>query len=117
MIKCFVKDRHYLCPTIYHFTMQFKKGQKKTPGSGRKAGTPNKSTRIGIETIQTFLAVYEESGMFSEDWNRLKPKDRLNLAVKMMNYIIPKCTAITEEDTTSVNHRKINDILIELSRE
>lgn len=60
--------------------MPFEKGQPKTPGSGRKAGTPNKSTQLRVEEfleakgVQALEQVYKlltEGSMFDSDKARI----------------------------------------------
>lgn len=73
---------------------------------GRKKGTPNKATSLGKTVISQLLADYSDSGLMTADFKALDPKDRLAIAEKLMQYVIPKmqATAIdltaAESDTT-----------------
>ena len=61
----------------------FKKGQPKTPGSGRKAGTKNKSTVAVKEALQ---AAFEGMGGVEKltQFAKSNPEEFLKLWVKML---------------------------------
>lgn len=86
---------------------------KKT--GGRVAGTPNKVTVTAKKAIADLLADYHGKGMMTEDFLALEPKDRIVIAEKLMQYVIPKMQAVafTESDEKT---RTIEDALIELSK-
>lgn len=81
---------------------------------GRKKGTPNKTSTICRETISALLADYQNSGLMLADFQALEPKDRLNIAEKMMQYTMPKMQA-TSVDITTEEKKTIEDTLIALS--
>jgi uncharacterized protein YeeX (DUF496 family) len=88
---------------------------KKT--GGRVAGTPNKATQLGKDTIMALLTAYRDSGMMESDFERIKdPRDRLMIAEKLMQYIMPRMQS-TSVDITSDAKKTIEDRLQELSGE
>ena len=84
---------------------------------GRVAGTPNKVSSITKAAIAELLADYQESGQLRDDFysSEVTPKDRLYIAEKMMQYVMPKMQAVafTEADEKT---KTIEDALIELSK-
>lgn len=88
---------------------------KKT--GGRKKGTPNKSTMLGKEVIVTLLSNYSESGLMTEDFMALEPKDRLIIAERLMQYTMPKMQSTVVDLTTSDRHKTIEERLAELARD
>ena len=94
----------------------FHKGQTKTPGSGRKAGTPNKTTKFAAETIMAILTEYSESGKMLQDFKELEPRERITIAERLMPYLIPKRSSVDASVTTSTN-KTIEDTLKELASE
>ena len=91
-----------------------KKGSPKT--GGRVKGTPNKVTAFSKATIAKMIADYSDSGKMSLDFDSLDPKDRLQIAEKMMQYVMPKIQSV-EVDIASEKPRTIEDMLIELAEE
>jgi hypothetical protein len=74
------------------------KGEAKTPGSGRKKGSPNKSTVFGKEYLMKLLSDYVESGLMESDLLAIPdPADRLRIIEKYTSYLIPKQAAVTTE--------------------
>lgn len=87
---------------------------KKT--GGRVAGTPNKATSITKAAISELLAEYQSSGKMKADFDAIEdPKDRLVIAEKMMQYVMPKMqsVAFTDADERPIT---IEDKLKELSK-
>ena len=64
------------------------KGTVKT--GGRAKGTPNKVTSAIKECISKVLTEYTNSETFLKDFAELEPKERLMIAEKLMNYVVPK---------------------------
>ena len=66
--------------------MSRKKGQPKT--GGRQAGTPNKITG----TLKDFVAnlVDDNREQITKDLKVLRPKERLLVLERMMQYVLPK---------------------------
>jgi len=79
-------------------------------------GTQNKATSITKLAIAEMLADYQNSGQMSEDFSKLNAKDRLYLAERLMNYVIPKQSSIAA-DVTANTALTIESKLRELSKE
>lgn len=61
---------------------------KNTPKTGgRKKGTPNKITSIMRGLIASLLN--DNKQLLSEDFLSLKPKERLQVLIKLLPYVIP----------------------------
>ena len=89
-----------------------KKGAPKT--GGRVKGTPNKTTSATKEVIANLLTEYSDSGRMAEDFVALEPKDRLNVAEKLMSYVVPKMQSV-EAEVTSKTASDIFKKLMDLS--
>ena len=72
------------------------KGTIKT--GGRKKGAPNKVTSAVKECISKMLTDYTNSETFLKDFAELEPKERLMIAEKLMNYVVPKMQSVAVED-------------------
>ena len=72
------------------------KGTIKT--GGRQKGSPNKVTSAVKECISKMLTDYTNSEMFLKDFAELEPKERLMIAEKLMNYVVPKMQSVAVED-------------------
>lgn len=70
------------------------KNRKKT--GGRTTGTPNKVTSELRTRIQDFIN--DNFKYIESDFEKLDPRDRANLIIKLMEYVLPKQRQI--EDTT-----------------
>lgn len=69
-----------------------KPGGTKTPGSGRKKGTPNKITLDLITAL-------EENNLapvarIKRVWAKLKPGHQAEIALRLMEYVYPKRKAV-----------------------
>lgn len=73
------------------------KGTIKT--GGRQKGSANKVTSAVKECISKILTEYTNSETFINDFADLEPKDRLMIAEKLMNYVVPKMQSVAVEDT------------------
>jgi len=60
---------------------------------GRKKGTPNKLTKELRSILKDVL--YEEIEALQERLDALKPKERLELIIKLMPYALPKVTSVS----------------------
>ncbi|MCM1142185.1 MAG: hypothetical protein NC453_26745 [Muribaculum sp.] len=88
---------------------------KKT--GGRQKGTPNKSTLLGKAAIVELLADYNNSGLMASDFATLDPKDRLAIAEKLMQYVMPKMQSTSVDITTEEKSKTIEDMLSDLADE
>jgi hypothetical protein len=60
---------------------------------GREKGTPNRMTKELRSVLKDVL--YEEIEALQERLDALKPKERLELLIKLMPYALPKVTSIS----------------------
>ena len=60
---------------------------------GRQKGTPNKLTKE-IRTILKDL-IYEELDEIQEHLDSLEPKQRIELVIKLIPYVLPKVDSIS----------------------
>ena len=60
---------------------------------GREKGTPNKLTKE-IRTVLKDL-IYKELDQIQEHLNSLEPKQRLELVIKLIPYVLPKVDSIS----------------------
>lgn len=97
--------------------MAFQKGQQKPLNSGRKKGTPNKSTAFGLDTIQALLTDYKEQGLMNSDFMVVEPRDRLMLMKDLVGYLIPKKSAVKAEMEMAANTNNVIEILKKLAEE
>lgn len=76
---------------------KFKEGHKKV--GGRKKGTPNRTPKIVKDKFLEEMCDYVESGLFHQDLTNknMEPADRLNIIVKVANFILPKQSAVTAD--------------------
>ena len=86
--------------------MPFKKGQQKTPGSGRKPGSTNKLPSSVVRGIAEMLIEYQQSGKMKEDFDALDSKDRIVVAEKYTGYIAPRRQAV--DGNLDINTAKSN---------
>lgn len=55
---------------------------------GRKAGTPNKLTKELRAALKNIL--HQEIELLPDHFNKLEPKDRIELLTKLLPYALPK---------------------------
>jgi hypothetical protein len=72
--------------------------QKKEKTGGRTAGTPNKVTTELRVRISNFLD--DKFDTILDEFNELEAKDKVNLYLKLIEYVIPKMRQF-EETTLS----------------
>ena len=94
--------------------MAFEKGRKKT--GGRQKGTPNKAPTPVKSIITNILTEYSNSGQMKKDFDKLDPKDRMAIAEKLSQYVMPKIQAVDMNVAAEVKERTIEDKLIALSQ-
>lgn len=71
--------------------MAFKKRQSGNP-TGRKKGTPNKTTGELRAMVQEVLNANFSKTKIAKDLNQLSPKSRLRMFFKLLEYTLPKPT-------------------------
>ena len=89
--------------------------RKKT--GGRQKGTQNKVTTVTKEILSDMLGDYQESGLMTADFLALEPKDRIQCAEKMMQYILPKMQSTSVDFSNKATKITIEQKLRELSEE
>ena len=62
---------------------------------GRQKGTPNRITKELRTLLKDIL--YQELAQVQERFNLLEPKERIELLIKLMPYILPKVTSISHK--------------------
>jgi hypothetical protein len=60
---------------------------------GRQKGTPNKLTKELRSVLKDIL--YQELEQIKERLDALKPKERIELLIKLMPYVLPKVTSVS----------------------
>lgn len=80
--------------------------KKRVKYGGRVAGTPNKVTTMTKGVIASMLNDYQESGLMGSDFLELDPKDRIAVAEKLMQYVMPKMQN-TSVDFNATNGTRI----------
>ena len=73
---------------------------KKT--GGRQKGTTNKVTMMGKQVIAELLSNYNSSGLMESDFMQLDGKDRITIAEKLMQYVMPKMQSVQGDIETHV---------------
>lgn len=90
---------------------------RRNKSGGRQPGHVNKQTKITKEIINNMLSQYQDSGKMYDDFYQLEPKDRIQMAEKLMQYIMPKLAATQVDLNATVTEITIEQKLIELSKE
>lgn len=95
--------------------MAHQKGELKTPGSGRKKGTPNKVSLELRKAIKLFAE--DHFSDFVSDWRAIEsPKERAEVYIKMCKYVVPTLQSVSFEEPSSAK-TTLEDQLRELSQE
>ena len=102
-------------PVAPELNMKERVKRKKT--GGRQKGTQNKVTTITKEILSDMLGDYQESGLMTADFLALEPKDRIQCAEKMMQYILPKMQSTSVDFNNKATKITIEQKLRELSEE
>lgn len=92
------------------------KGKRKKTG-GRVKGTPNKLTALNRKAIEGVLADYNESGLFTQDFLSLEPKDRITIAERLIQYTTPKMQSTTVDLVAENTECTIDIMLRKLAEE
>lgn len=82
---------------------------------GRQKGSVNKVTSITKAVIADLLTDYQDSGLMGSDFMSLDAKDRIAVAEKMMQYIMPKMQATAVDFNAESTRITIEQRLRELS--
>ena len=94
--------------------MAYKNGEK---SGGRKKGTPNKTTAAARKFMAAIMEDYADGDLIKEDWKKLKPRDRMELAKDILPYLGPKlqAVAVIDDDEANGRRRTIEERLYALS--
>ena len=84
---------------------------------GRKTGTPNKTTGLTKEMINQVLATYHDDGRLTKDFYELEPKERLDVFIKLVGYIMPKPQSVQVDLNQSGGNSSILERLNQLAKE
>ena len=60
---------------------------------GRKKGTPNRMTKELRSILKDMM--YQEIENIQDNLDQLNPKERLELLIKLMPFVLPKTTSIS----------------------
>ncbi len=82
---------------------------------GRVKGTPNKATVLNKKAIENLLEQYNSSGMFSQDFLSLEPRDRIMIAERLIQYTTPKMQSTSVDLSTENTECTIDVMLKKLS--
>lgn len=91
--------------------MARQKGDGKGRLGGRKAGTPNLSTRLNKDKIQAFIEDHWPD--FENAMSRIdNPKDQCMIMLKLMEFVIPKMSSVEVKGEAEAPDwmKKIDDI-------
>ena len=94
--------------------MAYKNGEK---SGGRMKGTPNKTTAAAKKFMAAIMEDYADGDLIKEDWKKLKPRDRMELAKDILPYLVPKlqAVAVIDDDEANGRRRTIEERLYALS--
>ena len=88
------------------------KGYPKT--GGRQKGTKNKASMLTREILNDLADGIRPK--LERDLEALDPKDRLNIWLKMIEFVVPKLSSV-DMNVTAPQIKSIEDTLIRLSQE
>lgn len=101
--------------------MAREKGSGKTPGSGRKKGTPNKITGELREFLTPIITKYlsddgigdaEHRHNLEQDLAKMEPEDRARTITNLVPYVMPKLASV--EVKSKPDEKSLRDELDEL---
>ena len=81
---------------------------------GRKKGTPNKATTITREILNDIAEGLRPN--IARDLEALEPKDRLQIWLKLIEFVVPKLSSV-DMNLTAPQIQSIEDTLIRLSQD
>ena len=80
----------------------------RTKTGGRKKGTPNRTTKELKSVIHKVVEEHLET--IESDLQALEPKDRLNVILKLVDYVLPKPKE-QKIDFTSLTDTEIDELI------
>lgn len=84
---------------------------------GRQKGSVNRVTAMTKAVISDLLSDYQDSGLMGSDFLALEPKDRIQCAEKMMQYIMPKMQSTAVDFNNKATKITIEQQLRELAED
>lgn len=91
--------------------------KKRAKTGGRVAGTPNKVTSLSKTVISNLLNDYQSTGLMYQDFLAIEPKDRMQIAERLMQYVMPRMQATQVDINTQDTQMTIERKLIERSKD
>ncbi len=92
----------------------FEKGHIKS--GGRQKGQRNKTTILCRQLFCDIISSYVDSGLFKGDLDSLAPKERIDVIIKLLQFILPKPQAISY-DISIEKSQTIEKTLAQLAEE
>ncbi len=89
------------------------KPEKGVRYGGRQKGTPNKATASIREAVDNVLGGYMNSGLMLEDFKVLDSKERLEIAIKLMQFVAPKMKSV---DVAVSSDQQLENVAQRLAR-
>ena len=89
------------------------KPEKGVRYGGRQKGTPNKATASIREAVDNVLGGYMNNGQMLEDFKVLDAKERLEIAIKLMQFVYPKMKSV---DVAVSSYQKLENVAQRLAR-
>ncbi len=89
------------------------KPEKGVRYGGRQKGTPNKATASIREAVDNVLGGYMNNGQMLEDFKVLDAKERLEIAIKLMQFVAPKMKSV---DVAVSSDQKLENVAQRLAR-
>ncbi len=89
------------------------KPEKGVRYGGRQKGTPNKATASIREAVDNVLGGYMNNGQMLEDFKVLDSKERLEIAIKLMQFVAPKMKSV---DVAVSSDQKLENVAQRLAR-
>lgn len=86
--------------------------EKRNKTGGRVKGTPNKITKDIRESYQ--LLIEKNLVTLETDLNKLNPKDRIEVLIKLSEFVIPKLQRSHNQIEVSELYKNLNIIGIEI---
>ena len=84
---------------------------------GRQKGSINKVTAQTKAVISSLISDYQDSGLMNADFMALEPKDRMAVAERLMQYVVPKMQSTSIEleskaDTRITIEQRLRDLSV-----
>ena len=94
-----------------------KKSKRKKTGGGSRKGIPNKINAFTRAVIQEITSDYYQSGLMAKDIKALAPKDRLQMHLELMKFVVAKPQSVDINLKANINAPGIEETLRKLALE